>query len=295
MAVQEKYWKPDGLSGVYIKELSGGVETGEFMKWEGAKSVTAKKAQNQRTILADNLVYSDTTKYQKFDIVVTLAAVRPDQMKYMAPGALTVEPGEKLGRFKESSKGQPTQFNLYVFSDSDENGGGLAVLPRIYKNCRTQSLDADSNSGDYGDIVLAISGLSDADDVVREWVFDEDLVGVDVSNSGDTTKPTVSDVSASVGTWPGAVGTAANILIDFSEEMKSSTLVAANVIIKKISDNSTVAAAYSYATGSPFRLTVNPTASLSSTSDYWVRVRTLVQDLAGNYMAEEYSEVFTTA
>ena len=114
---------------------------------------------------------------------------------------------------------------------------------------------------------MTFTGLGNSSGVPRDLILDEDLVGMDVT--GDETAPTVSDVDASSGTFPGAVAVASNILVDFSEEMLEATITTTNLKIIKISDGSVVAAAVTYTAGTPSGLPSIPTPTSRAPPPTW--------------------------
>jgi len=94
-----------------------------------------------------------------------------------------------------------------------------------------------------------------------------------------------------------------NPYIDFSEAMDGATLIAANVNLRKYSDNSVIASAYNVTTNGngTTRLTFVPNSSLAYNTHYYFFIGTTVKDQAGNafpadtwYAGNKDSHEFTT-
>jgi hypothetical protein len=107
----------------------------------------------------------------------------------------------------------------------------------------------------------------------------------------DVTPPTVTNVSPVSGATGVAVGS--DVVVTFSEAMNATTINAATVTLTPTSGGSAVAAVVSYSSG-PRTATINPSASLTSSTSYTVSVTTGAKDLAGNSVTA-FSSAFTTA
>lgn len=291
MPVQTKRYSQDGISSVYIRELVDGVGSGAWKKVGGVNALSISREVTERELLGDNVTYRKTSKFKQFTGTMTFYGQAWDMLDFFLPGSLSTT-GNK-STFSETTTGQPTKFEMAVFSDADEEDGDVAVMCEHYKNCQATNWNNAKTSGEYVGFEVTFTGLGNSSGVPRDLILDEDLVGMDVT--GDETAPTVSDVDASSGTFPGAVAVASNILVDFSEEMLEATITTTNLKIIKISDGSVVAAAVTYTAGTPFRATINPNSNLSSATSYMVLVRNQVRDAAGNFMAADYTTTFTTA
>lgn len=291
MAVQTKRYSQDGIQSVYIRELVAGVGTGNWFKVGGVNSLSISRETTERELLGDNATYRKTSKFKQFSGTMQFYGQAWEMLAFFIPGTLNTS-GNKT-TFSESTTGQPTKFEMAVFSDADEEGGDVAVMCEHFKNCQATNWNNAKTSGEYVTFEVTFTGLGNDSGIPRDLILDEDLVGMDVT--GDDTAPTVSDVDASSGTFPGAVDVDANILVDFSEEMLEATITTTNLKLIKISDGSVVAAAVTYTPGAPYRATINPNSSLSSAATYMVLVRNQVRDEAGNFMAADYTTTFTTA
>lgn len=297
MAVEDKTWSLDGVAGIYLKALDdNGAETGNFLRMLGAKSLSAKKVNTTRTVLADNAIYEENTKFQKFDLTVNLAGIRPGRLVYCVPGSLAVV-GNKA-TYDETASGLPGKFNLYVKSDASDpaGGGSLAAADTVYYNCQAQNFDTDKTSGDLSEIVMTITSTKNTAGLVRTWIFDEDLIGVDTVAT-DTTAPTVAahvPTAAATG-----VVVSANLTVNFSEQMNALSVEDyRNYQITKLSDNTVIdlsGATFTYVVDTPFQVTINPNGSLGAATEYALTVKAGVRDVAGNNMAADYITTFTTA
>jgi len=291
MAVQTKRYSQDGIQSVYIRELVDGVGSGAWKKVGGVNSVSVTRNTSDRELLGDNVTYRKTSKFKDYTGTINFYGQSWEMLEFFLPGTLNTV-GNKT-TFSESTSGQPTKFEMAIFSDADEEDGDVAVICEHYKNCQATNWNNPKTSAEYVTFAVDFTGLGNSLGVPRDLILDEDLIGLDVD--GDETAPTVADVDASAGTFPGSVTVSANVLVDFSEEMLDTTINTTNLKLIKVSDGSVVAAAVTYVAGSPFRATINPNSNLSSATAYLVLVRNQVRDAAGNFMAADYTTTFTTA
>ena len=109
----------------------------------------------------------------------------------------------------------------------------------------------------------------------------------DTGSALDTTPPTV----VSTNPLKNATGVAVNasISVTFSEEMDASSIVAAAFILTGGGNNLPCMVNYSGA-----QATFTPTSTLASNTTYTATMTTLVEDVAGNPMAGNYTWAFTT-
>jgi hypothetical protein len=114
----------------------------------------------------------------------------------------------------------------------------------------------------------------------------------DTSASADTTPLSVSSVSPVDGATGVAVGDNVVITLD-DDDLLESTMNANTVFLIKDSDDSIVAAALSWNSGSS-EITLNPNSDLSASSDYRLVV-TGIEDVNGNTLATPFSSNFQTA
>ena len=113
-----------------------------------------------------------------------------------------------------------------------------------------------------------------------------------VDAAADDTPPTVSVTSPLDAAEDVAV--TANIIWTFSEALQPGTVNADNVYLIKASDGTVVAGALSY-NASEFKITFDPTASLSAATAYIAVAGTGIKDLVGNKLAAASVINFTTA
>lgn len=110
--------------------------------------------------------------------------------------------------------------------------------------------------------------------------------------AADDTAPTVT-VTSPLDAAENVVVTA-NISWTFSEALQPGTVNADNVYLIKASDGTVIAGALSYSV-SEFKVTLDPTASLSAGTAYIAVAGTGIKDLAGNKLAAASVINFTTA
>lgn len=294
MAVETKRYSQDGISSVYIRELVAGVGTGSWKKVGGVNSASVTREVTDRELLGDNVVYRATSKFKQYTGTLGFFGQSWDMLEFFLPGSLATV-GNKT-TFSETTTGQPTKFEMAIFSDADEEDGDVAVICEHFKNCQATNWNAPKTSGEYATFEVAFKGLGNAAGIPRDLILDEDLVGLDVVAS-DTTAPTVAahvPTAAATG-----VVVSANLTVNFSEEMNElSVETAANYSLIKLSDSTHVdlsLAAITYVAGSPFQVTINPASSLGAATEYALIVKRGVRDVAGNHMANDYVTTFTTA
>ena len=108
----------------------------------------------------------------------------------------------------------------------------------------------------------------------------------------DSTAPTVASVTPVDGASDQAI--TVDIEIEFSESMKSTTVLdSSNIMLIDTDGDAAVAATLSYDDGT-YTVTLNPDASLSNSTTYTVIVTTAVEDAAGNNLAATFVSDFTT-
>jgi hypothetical protein len=294
MAVETKRYSQDGISSVYIRELVAGVGTGSWKKVGGVNSASVTREVTDRELLGDNVVYRATSKFKQYTGTLGFFGQSWDMLEFFLPGSLATV-GNKT-TFSETTTGQPTKFELAIFSDADEEDGDVAVICEHFKNCQATNWNAPKTSGEYATFEVAFKGLGNAAGIPRDLILDEDLVGVDVATS-DTTAPTVSahvPTAAATG-----VVVSANLTVDFSEQMNElSVETAANYSLIKLSDSTHIdlsLATITYVVDTPFRVTINPASSLAAATEYALIIKRGVRDVAGNHMANDYVTTFTTA
>lgn len=294
MAVDNRRYSQDGVSAVYLRKLVDGVGTGSWKKFGGVNAAAAAREVTERELLGDNLIYRKTSKFKQYAGTFSYYGTSWDMIEFFLPGSLTTV-GNKT-TFSETATGQPTKFEAVVFSDADDEDGNVAVIAEHYKNCQALNWTNPKSSGEYVTFELSWTGLANSSGVPRDLILDEDLVGVDVATS-DVTAPTVS---AHVPTLAATgVSVSANLTVDFSEEMNELSVEDyRNYQLTKMSDNTRIdlsLATITYATGSPFRVTINPASSLGASTQYALTVKAGCRDVAGNTMAADYITTFTTA
>ena len=294
MAVETKRYAQDGISSVYIRELVAGVGTGSWKKVGGVNAASVTREVTPRELLGDNVVYRATSKFKQYTGTLSFYGQAWDMLEFFLPGSLATV-GNKT-TFSETVTGQPTKFELAIFSDADEEDGDVAVVCEHYKNCQATNFTNPKSSGEYVTFEVAFTGLGNSVGVPRDLILDEDLVGLDVATS-DVTAPTVSahvPTAAATG-----VVVSANLTVDFSEQMNElSVETAANYSLIKLSDSTHIdlsLAAITYVVDTPFRVTINPASSLAAATEYALIVKRGVRDVAGNHMANDYVTTFTTA
>ena len=299
MAVETKRYSQDGISSVYIRELVAGVGTGSWKKVGGVNAISVTREVTDRELLGDNITYRKTSKFKQYTGTMGFYGQAWDMLEFFLPGSLATV-GNKT-TWSETTTGQPTKFEMAVFSDADEEDGDVAVICEHYKNCQATNFNAPKTSGEYVTFEVAFTGLGNSSGVPRDLILDEDLVGLDVATS-DTTAPTVTahvPTAAATG-----VVVSADITVTFSEAMNElSAETAANYSLIKLSDSTHInlaLATITYAeTGGPpvdtFRVTINPASSLGAATEYALIVKRGVKDVAGNNLANDYVTTFTTA
>ena len=294
MAVETKRYSQDGISSVYIRELVAGVGTGSWKKVGGVNNISVSREVTDRELLGDNVVYRATSKFKQYSGTIAFFGQAWDMLEFFLPGSLATV-GNKT-TFSETTTGQPTKFEMAVFSDADEEDGDVAVICEHFKNCQATNLNAPKTSGEYVTFEVAFKGLGNTAGIPRDLILDEDLVGLDVATS-DVTAPTVAahvPTAAATG-----VVVSANLTVDFSEQMNElSVETAANYSLIKLSDSTHIdlsLATITYVVDTPFRVTINPASSLAAATEYALIVKRGVRDVAGNHMANDYVTTFTTA
>lgn len=138
-----------------------------------------------------------------------------------------------------------------------------------------------------------VSGVADENDNVMTENISADNSGFTTAeNTADLTAPWIvaqSPLSETVG-----VVLDAKPYVDFSEAMKISTLTGDNIQLRKVSDNSVIAASISVENGGT-RAVINPTVALDLNTAYYISVTSSVTDEADNAMGGDYtSGNFTT-
>lgn len=294
MSVDTKRYSQDGIQAVYIRELVAGVGAGSWKKIGGVNAMSVTRNITERELLGDNVTYRKTSKFKDFTGTISFYGQAWDMLDFFLPGSVSVT--GNTATFSETTTGQPTKFEMAVFSDADEEGGDVAVICEHYKNCQATNWNNAKTSAEYVTFEVEFTGLGNDSGVPRDLILDEDLIGMDVATS-DTTPPTVSahvPTAAATG-----VSVSANLTVDFSEEMNElSVETASNYALIKLSDSSHInlsLATITYAAGSPYRVTINPASDLASATEYALVVKTGARDVAGNHLAADYVTTFTTA
>ena len=113
-----------------------------------------------------------------------------------------------------------------------------------------------------------------------------------LTSGSDTTGPTVSSQTPVNGATSIAITTAP--YIDFSEELKVSSITTSTVQLLKSSDDSVATSTVSLANGGA-RVIVTPASSLANSTSYYLYASTGVQDAAGNALAVAYGSSSTSA
>lgn len=123
---------------------------------------------------------------------------------------------------------------------------------------------------------------------------DKDRVAAigDTSAAADTTAPSVSAVSPLDGATGVAVGSNVEITLA-DDDLDESTMNATTVILIDDSNDTQIAGAYSWASGTK-KITFNPTSDLSAATKHRLVVNGL-KDVNGNQMTTAFSSDFTTA
>lgn len=175
---------------------------------------------------------------------------------------------------------------LVAYTGSDESGGGL--LATILK-AKLASGPAINHSQDgYANVTLTFKAIP--------RTYDSGLVTLaqyetkpTLSETPDVTAPTISS-SSPADNDTGVVVTA-NLTVTFSEEIQFNS---GDFTLVKASDDSVVAAAVTI-NGAGTIVTVNPTGSLTASTEHYLIVSANVKDKAGNAIAAATVISFTTA
>lgn len=117
------------------------------------------------------------------------------------------------------------------------------------------------------------------------------LYNTTANYSQDATAPTVSSTSPTDGGTNVAVNS--NVVWTFSEQLMTSTIVAANFFLMTAA-GAPVAGSLSYSSSAPWTVTFDPTSNLANATDYIGVATTGVRDVAGNALAANSVTNFTT-
>jgi hypothetical protein len=164
----------------------------------------------------------------------------------------------------------------------------VSATVALVEGGRRVNIVPDSNLEYDKNYYFVVSGVSDeyGNTVSGEILNHSNSGFTTAENTADLTPPTV------VGQSPLASATevAINVhpYVDFSESMKSATITAGNIELKKDSDGSTVPASISLENGGT-RAVINPTTDLEKNTVYYISVNGSVQDEAGNPMGSAYA------
>ncbi|MBC8074695.1 MAG: Ig-like domain-containing protein, partial [Chloroflexales bacterium] len=203
--------------------------------------------------------------------------------------------GESSSGWQEVTLASPVAVNAnttYVASYHMENY--YALKGNFFTNCEDNPplrALAKGESGPNGVYKAGASGFPDQTfNASNYWV---DVV-FNTTVGADTTPPTVSSVSPTVGATD--VSTTEPLSVVFSEPLDPTTVSAATFELRDAS-NALVPATVSYSAATR-TATLDPTSSLANTSSYTARIKggaNGVKDAAGNALAADYTWSFATA
>lgn len=285
--VEQIYYSEDGLADAYIRALDDSLaEVGPYLGIDGISDISFTRETTDREILANNRTFKEDSKFKKYTAQAKVYAKRMDMMQFYQAGTMT-----KVGNtveYVEDPDGLPKRFALYVTFPMDGENGEPGVGFVHYPNCRAKNLSTPRQTAQYAENTLDITCLVGPNGYPSRLFYDYDKIGLNVS--GDTTAPTISSSTPTNGATDVAVDAALSVVFDLS--MNESSL--SNIELYRLSTGAPVAGTVTYDSGTK-TATFTPSASMTASEDYMLRVPSSVRSAVGNRLAVTHAITFTTA
>lgn len=224
------------------------------------------------------------------DLTVNIAKIKLDLLALILGTAAVVDAGSTPNETAELTRKTTDQApylkleGLIAYLGSDESGGGYLVT---FLKAKVASHSMNHAQDGYANVNLTFKALGRVYDS-KLYTLKQYETTPTLSESPDVTAPTFTSVPADNDT---GVSVAADIVLTFSEEIQFN---AGDYTLVKASDDSVVAAAVTINGGGTV-VTVNPTGSLSASTEHYLIVSANVKDKAGNPIAAASVVSFTTA
>ena len=207
-----------------------------------------------------------------------------------ANGDVSVAPNRKLvATFNEEMDGQTIiAANVTVTGPGGNVPGAVVYSPLNL----TMTFTPTANLAFDSSYTVTIKGVSGVADLAGNFMAANYTWSFSTAATVDATAPLVtltSPANADLGVAPNR-----KLIATFNEEMDGQTIIAANVTVTGPGGNVPGTVSYSALN---LAMTFTPTANLAFDSSYTVTIKGVsgVADLAGNFMAANYSWSFSTA
>lgn len=193
----------------------------------------------------------------------------------------------------------PTSNLILTFNESVQKGTGNITIKKTSDNSTLETIDVTSGNVTVSTTMVTINPTADLPENTGVYVNIASGAIKDLSNNnyagiastttwnftiGDSVAPTVSSYSPADGDTEIAVDS--NLVLTFDEDIQKGT---GNIIIKKVSDNSTlqtIPVGNSGVTVSTNTLTINPPLNLPDSTGIYINIdSTAIKDLSSNNYA----------
>ena len=207
----------DGVRALYIRKKVGGTPSGPFYKLAGVNSASTTRNVTERELPGDNVTFRKDSKFNDYEVALSLWTARPDLLMYFL-GGTTTEVGDRT-IFEEDANSQPTQFEMFIESDGVGEDSETVSIGEHYLLCNVSNFQNAKSSGEYTTFELTVTCTATSAGVSRRLIYDANELPFEMAN--DVTGALMASTTPSDGSTLATTGTAIDIV--YAENMDATT------------------------------------------------------------------------